>query len=464
MSEPRTKIPTGIQPDNVAEEQEDLTHNDFESLFDGVDDETENSIPEGIAPFEVKDEGDEENGEEDETLEGAGGDGDEKASDDKPDDDTPEAGAGEEDETPGSDSGEESGSSGDVSTEETGGKADEQEDKLFYDAERDFKGEPDLAPSTYKTREKLNEGLVAKADYFDRLQERLEKAGTSLGALPLPGFTEDNPDAINDKLNLETLTEIDDDQAKVMVKEMDQLINRMKAKADRFEEQSKSQEMNQTMTKRIEESQEAARGALDVLGIDPKDISSASDEDIFALADDRIEAFLESGDDFTADKGAKAFVAEHKKMLDAKQALLDYSKVLEESKTAPPAEEKKQVSPEQIQKSFEEFKEDNPALPIFNAPTNEAERAFIRTARSQGWDVSTPRAWSVAYRKYDQLIQGMTKKKAAEEVKKAAEKSAPRRARQANTNRPSRRQKEWEPAHLAFDREMEEEVKSLYGG
>lgn len=312
-----------------------------------------------------------------------------------------------------------------VEEEETEEEEDSEEEEgedeeTFYDSERDFEGE-DVPPSLYKDRMSLNHGLVAKASYFKTLNERLEKAGTDIGALSLPKLAND-PDALNQYTDIEQVIGLPDDQAKEFVKDMDVLLRNMKNKAERHEELQKQENQEKELSQEYLAAQQTASDATRLLGL--KVTKDMTDKQVLDMAYDRLEEF-EADEDKSEELGHKEYLAELRKMEDAVFALEDFAKIAAKREEVLSSKKKTEtkVTPDQIKASFNEFMQDQPGLDMVKNNRVEMQKSLIQTAIRKGWNVSTPRDWLQNYEKFMDIVNSNRAKKGLKELKDDSDKT-----------------------------------------
>lgn len=303
--------------------------------------------------------------------------------------------------------------------DEDKGEQPKKEGELFYDPKRDFPDQEAAAPTTYKDEVSAYEGIVHKISYLEKLGEDLKALKSGFGAIDLPEFLE-NPEAFSEYKDITKIAaEFDADSTRKAVFDLDKTIKLVKDKLNRVETSHKEQEQSTQVDKEYTETLQAAVSAIDLLGIKPEE--SWSNDELIANVQKAREDFRENADEFVDEHGIKEY---NKKLDEYDKAISDVRKFVDASvkkASFKPAEKAQEITPEQREAFWNEFKEDQGHLPMFKAPTDAPQIAFLEFVRAKQYKIESPRSFIKAHKDYQAKISELRSKKGLSDVRKTVE-------------------------------------------
>lgn len=325
---------------------------------------------------------------------------------------------------------------GDEEDIETSDEEEAAEDEPFYDASRDFP-DMDIDPTKYDNRVELNEGVAAKVQYLSELREELQQEGGNLGAIQLPEYFGNSEEFLEQPLDRNSFAEQDSDTAKKTAAELDQAIKRSRSKLNRVKEQNQRQQEVEQVSEEYKSAVTDLVQAVDAFDIDRREAERMRPQELLQQADQRLNELVEGeeGRRIIDDHGLAVYNQKVDQLKQHRQAIQKFpeahqkhQKTQQESERRPQPE---QVSPEQMDDDFEVFREDNPNLDMFNAPTIEPENAFKSFVKSKiirdGFKYSGPRDFISLHNEYQKLLQKQSerygKSKASKEKAKSPAKT-----------------------------------------
>lgn len=307
---------------------------------------------------------------------------------------------------------------------------EEKEDELFYDAKRDHP-QARVAPTLYRDRESATVGVIAKVSLISDLKARLENMGSGMGALDVPEALEGEWDNLEILADPERLATMDDETLKKTVFEFDKVISAAKTKANTIEQKAQQEREIQVVSEALDAARKQATSAMDTL--DLKFNKEWTDEQFISEAMAKVDEF-KSNQDYIDEHGLNAYWNRMSQLQRAADSIREFIQVAQkevelQSKSKP--NEPTRVDPRDIQRWYDEFKMDQPDLPIFNAPTDEPEMAFLEYFARKGYKVEGPHSYKKGYEEYRKSFASVTAKAKADRAAAEARRLATGNPRQS---------------------------------
>lgn len=424
-----------------SDELSDLANEMNESMGNSSDDPFEDAFSWG----EGKSENEDQPTDEDEPTETAEGE-DEEEEDATVEDDTAEDSEEDQEEV-------------EVSEEESEGEEESEESEepeIFYDAKRDFP-DLDIDPTTYKSRVDLNEGFAAKVRYLSELRDQLSERDSGLGAIQLPELTGNSEEFLNQPADREMFSSQDADTAKKTVAELDQAIKRAKSKIDRIDTQRKREKKVQQVSEEYKEGVQNLVSAVDAFGIDRSEAERMSIPDLLQQADQHLKDLQQGdkGQQIIDEHGLPEYNRRIEQLRAHRQSIQKFPSIHEKQQKLNEGDDDKSTgrnqsaSPEQIEGWFKEFREDNPNLDMFQAPTVEPEKAFRDYVNSRiirdGYKMTSPRDFISLHRDYQAMLKKQSEKYG--KSKASTEKAKSTKENKAGEDRADKSGKKKPPVH-----------------
>jgi len=313
----------------------------------------------------------------------------------------------------------------DQTTEDTpeGAQAEVEptDDQDFYNPEVHFPGQ-DAGPTKYKDKVSAYQGLAHKFTYLQKLGQDLDALGSGFGAIDMPEIIDDNLSAIEEYKDVMKISELDDDAARKAIMQADKTIKLAKQKLERIESQNNLNQEIQKVDKQYTKAFDEAKKAVQVLDVDP---DGKSDDEFLGEIEDRIQEFMEGVDDYVEEHGGRAYNQKLAELENARQNIKTFMdahnrKLQVEAKAK--TNQTVRATPEQIRDWYDEFKEDQSHLSIFNAPTEAPEVAFLEYVKKHGADkLQGPQSFLKMYKQYQDALEQIRSKTKGNDVRKVAE-------------------------------------------
>lgn len=280
----------------------------------------------------------------------------------------------------------------------------------IYDSKRDFPNDK-LAQTVYKDRVMLNNGAAAKLSYARDLVKQLNESGSGLGAISLPELFEGNEEFVNEPFDRQAFADIDDDQAKKSIYELDKFIFDTKSKLERVTEEVNAEKAQAQTKEQHDALLQTLVDDIKLLGIDVNEASQMTFDQLTQKANSIVEGFQgEDGETYIAEHSAAKFYQRMKEIESATKRIQEFpekSKALEQA-PAKSTNKPTQVDPKAVKSAYNEARLDRADHPVF--ATKETEKAFIEYAENQVFkgnaeQPTTPRKWMELANKYHAMIQ-----------------------------------------------------------
>jgi hypothetical protein len=331
-------------------------------------------------------------------------------------DDTKQATANTDDES--------SNSNEDSSDADSGKQTDDNaqnEDQDFYNPEVHFPGE-NAGPTKYKDRVSAYQGLAHKFTYLQKLGQDLEALGSGFGAIDMPEIIDDNLSAIDEYKDVMKISELDDEATRKAIMQADKTIKLAKQKLDRIESQNNLSQEIQQVDKQYSKAFDDAKKAVTVLDVDP---DGKTDDDFMNEIEQRIQEFMDNVDEYVEEHGGKAYNQKLAELERAKSSIHTFMEAHSRKLQVESKVKNNQVvraTPEQIRDWYDEFKQDQSHLSIFNAPTEAPEVAFLEYVKKHGSDkLQGPQSFLKFYKQYQEALEQIRSKTKGNDVRKVAE-------------------------------------------
>lgn len=335
-------------------------------------------------------------------------------------------------------------------------KDEEDENELFYDPKRDFPDTTAPAPTTYKDRVSAYEGIVHKITYLEKLGEDLKNLNSGFGAIDIPEFLE-NPESFATYKDITKVSEFDDVATKKAVFDLDTTIKLVKDKLNRVETAYKNETTSKEIDQDFQDTLDAAIDAIDAIELKP-DEKWTNDELIENVTKAKAE-FRDNADEYIDEHGVKEY---NKKLDQYDKAIVEVKRFVEASvkKAAfKPGETKQEITPQQRKEFWEEFKADQSHLPMFKAPTDAPQVAFLEFVKAKDYAIDSPRAFIKAHKDYQAQITELRKKNGMADVRKTVteiqKEAADQRKKVIITERPDAHTSKNKPIHAEFDDDID---------
>lgn len=337
-------------------------------------------------------------------------------------------------------------------TEGESPEAPEGKEEYFYVPERDAEGR-DPYPNDYETRMDAQFAVAEKIETFDKYAEQLQESGSDVGAAIDPSVK----DKIEKYRDLDYANQVDDDQLRSDIVDLDEGLKAVKFKVDRVQKKSERQQTRKEAEKKYKQAEKDAAKASEAIGLPdrlgelPKD---AEKGDLMELVDDQIQQqlseidskiskFKENAEDYVSEHSAKQYtnelealqaerrelsgeLQEHRSNIESWwDAQEDYLAAKEKSTDMTEAEKAQRVDD-----AFLEFQEDRSqgpnALDIFTKskdtkPIVHFRQYALSPANRDKFDLTTTEGWLRAYKDWRSWIDENVKSKKSTNQKKKSE-------------------------------------------
>lgn len=333
-------------------------------------------------------------------------------------------------------------------------KVPEGKEDFFYVPERDAEGR-DPYPNEFETRMDAQFAVSEKIQTFDDYAEKLEEAGSQVGAAIDPQVQE----KIEKYRDLDYPNQVDDDTLRADIVDLDEGLKAVKLKVDRVQGKAQKQKTQKEAEKNYIQAEKKAQKSSQEIGL-PDRLNelpeNADKDDLMELVDDQIQSHLteldqqiqqhQADEEYLDEHGLQAYnqrlnelqeqrrekatkLSEHRQNIESWwDSQQQYRAAKDKNTELTEAEKAKKVD-----QAFLEFQEDRSqgpnALDIFTKskdtkPIVHFRQYALSPANRDKFDLTTPQGWIKAHADWKAWVnENVQAKKNGKQKKKNSQKS-----------------------------------------